>query len=61
MLSLIISAMLASLPAPGYRTPPTPGAYWIWPTLDEARAWSAEHDVRLCIRRVPDGFASYGC
>lgn len=44
-----------------YRTPPEPGMFWIWPTLGEARRWEAEHRERLCIHRVPDGFATFGC
>lgn len=58
MLNIVIAMTLA---AAGERLPPTPDAFWIWPTLEEAKAWSAEHRQRLCIRRVPDGFATYGC
>lgn len=51
--------------APGYRMPPTPGAFWIWPTLAEAEQWTVEHPDRpgfqLCIVRVPDGWATEGC
>lgn len=69
-IAAIIAAALAlgaACPAPapsgplGYRLPPQPGAFWIWPTLGEARRWEAEHRVRICIHRVPDGWATFGC
>jgi len=60
---LILAAALsacATIPPP-YRVPADSGAFWIWPTLAEAERWEAEHEGRLCIRRVPDGFATERC
>lgn len=53
-------ALSAACPAPP-RLPPQPGAFWIWPSLAEARRWEAEHRQRICIHRVPDGWATFGC
>lgn len=61
---LILVAALgacASSP-PGYRVPAAPGQFWIHPTRADAQAWRRDHPaVRLCILRVPDGFATRHC
>lgn len=57
---LILSLTLVACAS--YRTPPTPAAFWIWPTLEEARLWQRENpNMRLCITQVPDGYATEGC
>lgn len=56
---LILAAALSACTT--YREPAHPGNFWIWPTLAEARRWEAGHTERLCVREVPDGFATKGC
>jgi hypothetical protein len=54
-LSVIMAALAAAAPAPG-----DPGRLWIWPDRAEAEQWARENPG-LCIRRVPDGFATERC
>ena len=50
---------LIALSLATYRLPLTPTSYWIWEDLVAARAWQRHH--RVCITKVPDGFATKGC
>jgi len=55
-------SMTGCAAAPGYRTPPDPAQLWIWPDRAEAERWRREHpSPRLCVRRVPDGYATARC
>ena len=63
---LILAAALGAcasppIDVPPYREPADRTAFWIHPTLADAVAFSAATRERLCIRRVPDGFATEGC
>jgi hypothetical protein len=59
---LILAAALgACTTVAPYREPVDRTALWIHPTLEDARAFLAATEARLCIREVPDGFATEGC
>lgn len=63
---LILAAALGAcatspIAVPPYCEPADRTAFWIHPTLADAIAFSAATRERLCIREVPDGFATEGC